>query len=568
MTVRARIRLIARRVALVTLAAGLGVAILLLAAHLPWVEARVGEWAASQLASRGIRIQTSALTYNLATRSVHVEGLVASTTADTQHPFLEAARLDVTLPRSVLAGRFAITSLSGERVRVVLVRRQDGSTNFPQDQSARASAFPSSFPIGALALSNVSVVWRDEVLGMGAVADALSVDLYRARGNVALGRPATLRVGDHETSFTADAQIRWDGAQISFESLRLNAPEVTLSAAGSVGLLAAGRPLAIDASGSADLDRLAAWLGLSQRPLGRVAFRADATGSVADPSADVTLTAQNLAWQGFTQVSIDAAMHVDRDALDTGRFNVRALGGTVTGRGRVTFSTGSAGSARGERARAAFDWHDIDAAKLLAALGEKAPVRVDTFVDGHMAASWTAWSADALTGELDATTRITRTTRQGPTDARSLELSGKVTLDAHAGQWRGTIDQWIDRAVHVEGRADGRLAPASLAASTVDATLVATADSLPELWGTLHRLDLAAGSPPPTLAGGARADLTLSGRIGNPRLAGRVEATLPALDQLGAAVPPNFRPSGRISLSATVCGTVEAPQLDGAGNRR
>src|SRR5713101_107096 len=114
MSVRTTIHVIARRVALVTLAAGLSVAILVLAAHLPWVEARVGAWAASQLASRGIRIQTSALTYNLATRSVHVEGLVASTTADTQHPFLEAARLDVTLPRSVFAGRFAITSLSGE----------------------------------------------------------------------------------------------------------------------------------------------------------------------------------------------------------------------------------------------------------------------------------------------------------------------------------------------------------------------------------------------------------------------------------------------------------------------
>lgn len=564
MSVRARIRLIARRVAFVTLAAGLGVAILLLAAHLPWVEVRVGEWAASQLASRGIRIQTSALTYNLVTRSVHVEGLVASTTADAQHPFLEADRLDVTLPRSVLAGRFAITSLSGERVRVVLVRRQDGSTNFPQDRSAGASDVPSSFPIGRVALPNSSVVWRDEVLGMEAIADALSVDLHPtvrgASGKVALGRPATLRVGDHETSFTADAQIAWDGTRLSFESLRLDAPEVTLSATGSVGLLAAGRPMAIDASGNTDLDRLAAWFVVGQRPLGRVAFRAHATGSLADPSADVTLVAQNLAWQGLTEVSVDATMHVDRSALDTERFNVRALGGTVTGRGRVAFSTGSSGSARGERARAAFDWHDIDAAQLLAALGEKAPVRVGTLVDGHATASWTAWSTDALTGELEATTRSTPATT---TAARSLGLSGKVTLGARAGQWRGTIDQWIDRAVHVEGRADGRLVPASLAASTVDAALVATADSLPELWGTLHRLDLVSGSPPPTLAGNGRADLTLSGRVGNPRLAGRVEATLPALDQLGAAVSPTFRSSGRISLSATVSGTVEAPQLDG-----
>jgi outer membrane protein assembly complex protein YaeT len=563
MTVRARIRVIARRVARVTLAAGLGVAILLMAAHLPWVESRVAAWAVSQLASRGIRIQTSALTYNLATRRVHVEGLVASTTADTPHPFLEADRLDVTLPRSVFSGRLAITSLSGERVRVMLERRQDGSTNFPQDERAGASGVPASFPIDRLALSNASVVWRDDVLGMGAAADALSVNLDRGSGNVTLGRPAMFREGDHETSFTADARIAWNGARLSFESLRLDAPEGTLSASGSVGLLAAGRPLAIDGNGSADLDRVAVWFTSGQRPLGRVAFRVHATGSLADPRADVALTSQKLEWQGLTDVSVDADLHVDRDALNARRFNVRALGGTAAGSGRVALSTGPAGSAAGERARAALDWHDMDLAKLLAALGEKAPVRVGTLVDGRLAASWTAWSTDALTGELEATTRITPTTRQGPTDARSLGLGGTLTLGARAGQWHGTMDQWIDSAVHVEGRAGGHLAPASLAASTVDATLVATADSLPEFWRTLHSLDRAAGSPPSALAGSARAEVTLAGRVGNPRLAGRVEATLPALDQLAADTRPHLRPSGRLSLSATISGTVTAPQVDG-----
>ena len=465
-------------------AVGVVVASLLLAAHLPWVQARVATWAASKLEARGIRIRTRVLTYNLATRSVHVEGLVASTTADPQHPFLEADRLDVTLPRSVFAGRLAITSLRGEGVRVVLVRRQDGSTNFPQDQSG-ASSGSSSFPIDALTLSNASVVWRDDVLGMGAAADAVSVNLDRGRGSVVFGRPATLRAGDHETSVAGDAQIAWDGATLSFESLRLQAPEATLSAAGSVGVLAAGHPLAIEGSGSADLDRLAAWFALSQRPLGRVAFRVHATGSAADPNADVTLTSQNLAWQGLTGVSVDAAMHIDRNALDTGRFTVRALGGTATGRGRVSFAAG------GERARVAVDWQNIDAAKLLAALGAKTSARVGALLDGHATASWTAWSADALTGNLEATTR---TTPQG------LGLGGTVTLAVRAGEWRGTIDQWIDRAVHVEGRADGRLAAASLAASTVDATVVATADSLPELWRTLHDLDLAPGAPPATFA--------------------------------------------------------------------
>ncbi len=547
MTTRVGIGPIARRSALAALAVGVVVASLPLAAHLPWVQARVATWAASKLETRGIRIRTRVLTYNLVTRSVHVEGLVASTTADSQHPFLEADWLDVTLPRSVFAGRLAITSLRGDGVRVVLVRRQDGSTNFPRDQSG-ASGASSSFPIDALTLSKASVVWRDDVLGMGAEADAVSVSLAHGRGNVAFGRAATLRAGDHETSVIAGAQIAWDGTKLSFDSLRLQAPEVTLSAGGSVGLLAAGHLLTIEGSGSADLDALAKWFALSQHPLGTVAFRLHATGSAADPNVDVTLTSQTLAWQGLTGVSIDAALHIDRNALDTQRFTVRALGGTATGRGRVSFAAG------GERARVAFDWQNIDAAKLLAALGARTSATLGALLDGHATASSGAWSADGLTGNLEATTRAT---------SQGLGLGGTLTLAARAGEWRGTIDQWIDRAVHVEGHADGRLAAASLAASTVNATVVATADSLPELWRTLHKLDLAPGAPPASLPGGARADLTLSGRVDNPRLAGRVEATIPALDRLQANAQPNLKLSGVLSLSATVSGTVRAPAIDG-----
>ena len=70
--------------------------------------------------------------------------------------------------------------------------------------------------------------------------------------------------------------------------------------------------------------------------------------------------------------------------------------------------------------------------------------------------------------------------------------------------------------------------------------------------------------PPASLPGGVRADLTLSGRVDNPSLAGRVDATLPALDRLrGGCDQPNLKPSGALSLSATVSGTARAPAIDG-----
>jgi len=187
------------------------VATLLLAAHSSWVQARVAHWATSQLLSRGIVITTGAFSYNFATLSVHVENLVVSTSADTAEPFLRAGRLDVTVPRSIFRGRLALSSLTGDGVRVVLVRRPDGSTNYPRDDGAGPSGLPSSFPIGTLALSNASVLWRDEMLDTSADAGPLSIDLRPASGGasgtVTLGGPATLRVGDHETTVAADARL-------------------------------------------------------------------------------------------------------------------------------------------------------------------------------------------------------------------------------------------------------------------------------------------------------------------------------------------------------------------------
>ena len=60
---------------------------------------------------------------------------------------------------------------------------------------------------------------------MSVVANAVSVNLDRGepRRRSRFGRPATLRAGDHETSVTAGAQIAWDGAKLSFDSLRLQA---------------------------------------------------------------------------------------------------------------------------------------------------------------------------------------------------------------------------------------------------------------------------------------------------------------------------------------------------------
>jgi hypothetical protein len=56
-----------------------------------------------------------------------------------------------------------------------------------------------------------------------------------------------------------------------------------------------------------------------------------------------------------------------------------------------------------ERAQATVEWRGLDATRLLSALGEKAPVRIETTLDGRATASLAAWRLDALTADVVAT---------------------------------------------------------------------------------------------------------------------------------------------------------------------
>ena len=55
----------------------------------------------------------------------------------------------------------------------------------------------------------------------------------------------------------------------------------------------------------------------------------------------------------------------------------------------------------------------------------------------------------------------------------------------------------------------------------------------------------------------------LSGQLGDPRVTGRVEATLPDVGRLPVTAAPNLRQAGQLTLTATVSGTARNPAIDG-----
>src|SRR5690242_3030901 len=122
MTLRQALSSSARAAATGLLLVAIVLAALLGALHTPWVQERVGRWAAARASLYGVTLTTTAFSYNLFTLHVHVEGLEVASTTDPTHPFFKADRLDVSLPRSILRGSPAISTLAGDGLRIELLR--------------------------------------------------------------------------------------------------------------------------------------------------------------------------------------------------------------------------------------------------------------------------------------------------------------------------------------------------------------------------------------------------------------------------------------------------------------
>lgn len=601
---------LARRAGTAALVAGLGVIVLFALAHAPWVEDAIGRWAVARLQRAGILLRVERLRYNLLTLHLRAEGVSLAAGASPQEPFVQARAIDLTLPWSALEGRLSIDSIQLDGARVTLVRRKDGSTNWPSS-TAGPSSPPRSFPIRRAVARDLAIAWRDETLESRADVDGASLDLepgpQGAAGRLLVARPVRFAWRGREDAIGAQADLSWNGTRLTIASARLESSEIALQAGGSVDLRVASPQIALDYDGRVDLAAATGWVSIDPRPSGAITFRGRASGPLSSPRAEVTLAGSGLAWSGLTGVSIDAGLRVDGHGIDVDRLDARVGGGSVRAQGRLALDENAPN-------RVTLDWRGVDAEGLLATFGARARVGVATEVDGRAAASWTAWRADAVTASADARVRPAGV---GP---RRLGLGGRLTLGAEDGEWRAAIDQRIDDAVHVEGAIGGRISGGALSRSTLTGRATATADAPDRLWRLLRKLDLASGGPPRDLAGHARADFVLAGTLADPsadvrfaiadarrgpigpiavdshislstheasvadlearlgantlrasgsvsfdsdRLSGSVEASLPALDEVLLDVPSSLRPAGTLELSATISGRTSSPIVDG-----
>jgi outer membrane protein assembly factor BamA/autotransporter translocation and assembly factor TamB len=526
------------------------------ALHLPEIQQRLGRWAMSRALPYGVDVRAEAFSYNLFTLHFRLDGLSAASTTDPSHPFLQAERLEAWLPRSVLRGRLAVSRLVGDGLRIDITRRADGSTNLPATPERSAAGGSSSFPVDQIALSNLAVAWRDDQHDIDVVVDRASMNLSRsstagARGTLAWARPIALRVGDRTTNVSGEARLAWDGAALQIESMRLTAPEAGLNLSGSIGVLAEAKALALNVSGEADLAQVsAAWLSPGPRLSGRVAFTGRASGTVQDPRGQLTIGATDLLVSGAPPIQATSAAQIDRTGVDLTSVALRLSGGTVNGRGRISFVDTP------ELARGTLEWRDVDLGLLLGALSPQAKADLNARLDGRASLSASSWRMDGLALSL------TMSTRSVSGDQRPLALNGTATAGLAAGRWHSALDQRLNDAVHVEGHGDGYLNVSTPDQSTVSASLDATTDSWTAVWETARTVGTVT-APPVSLSGGGRAQLSLAGPLSNPDVTGSIEASLSDLSELQTLGPSSLGLQGRLDLSGQVSGTMRNPAVMG-----
>jgi len=588
-------------------AVALAAAALLAAAHLPWAQERASRWAVGYFArAAGIDARVGRVRYNLLTRHARLDDVRLAVPGSEAQPFLQARSVDVSLPWSTLAGRVSIASLAIDAPRILYLRRANGSTNWPP-----ASSTASSIVIREAHVRDLGVAWRDDQVGARADVEGASLDLLprpgSAAGTLTLPRPMRVAWRGRETTVAGRADVSWDGTRLAIAAAHVAAPELTLDVRGAVGVLDARPGVDLTYEATADLAAASAWTSVDPRPSGVVTARGRVTGLLASPRAELIANGSGLAWRDFTGMAVSLDGAADAHGLDVKEGELRAAGGLARVKGRVAFDDR-------DESRLAIDWRDVDAARLLRAAGAATGPKLAATLDGRASASWKAWQASAVTGTLDLTTRPV------PAARGRLGLRGTVSLAARDGDWHATIDEWLDEGVHAQGRAGGRVSSAALARSTLAGDLSAAADDPAKLWHTLVTLGVVDRAAPADLAGRVRVDVGLDGTLGEPaadarlavvdwrqdgvgplgatgratvtrheaavgelearigantlrasgtasfdsgRLAGRVDATLPALDQIVASRSPMLRPSGGLELSATIGGRLSSPSLEG-----
>jgi len=536
-----------RRLLIVCFAFVLLVFVGVLAVHTPPVRSYVLRFAVRAALSRGVQIEADRLDYNLATRRVRLANVKVSAAGDAQ-PFFTADGVEAAASYRVFSGKVSIDDVTITNGGVHIVRRADGTMNLPKS-SGGGTGDPAALPIARINAPRLAVEYRDEPANVTIRTAGLSVDLS-SRGRLALDAPLELTIGSTSTRLdTLDSDASFDGRDLKLSSLRFSAPELRGAIDGVLALIRQHPSIDVRVVGDSELPNAAKWWGgqADDTPQGSVHLDGTVSGPLGEPAADLQLTSNAISWQRLDVAEIAARVQLDADRLEVGDSSAAIAGGRVTATGGLTFDE--------KRARVEAAWRDVDAARLVTAIGG-ATVSPSGRASGELKASgsiesiegWDVVARVALAGGQLGRGRI-----PAPGEARFRLASGSWGLDAR---------HRVGDVTAVDASLMGRLRGSNFADSAVTGTLQASESDLQDIFQMLDESGLASIQRD-LVTGSIRASADVGGTVGRPSLnlvvesdkavvagqalegvqaRGRFEGSTLDLEELSAAQPAT--PSG------------------------
>src|SRR5204862_3541719 len=132
---------------------------------------------------------------------------------------------------------------------------------------------------------------RNEQLDLALAIPAASVRLTRDAGRIALGSPATVRVGARRTAISQfEGSATFDGRALHLKDVRLRSNEGSLRIDGALVLIARDAAVDLMLAGTADVATLARWaMTAPDVPRGTIAIEGHVAGALATPESDIRL---------------------------------------------------------------------------------------------------------------------------------------------------------------------------------------------------------------------------------------------------------------------------------------
>ena len=571
-----------RRVAVVVLALATGVAALVLVLHTPFVRGRVLRYALATVQEQyGIRIEAARLDYSLTALRVGLAGIRISSTTSPTEPFFQADYVSATLARSALAGDVAFERVSVTNGAVQVLRHRDGTTNLPS--SSESPIDPPPLRIALIDVPRLRIDVRDEQGDATLAMPAVAIRLTRDNGRIALLAPADVRAGNRRTRISQlESDATFDGRTLRLTNARLRSDEGSATLNGMLVLIAREATVDVMVAGSADVAALARWaMDEGDPPAGTVAFGGRVIGPMVAPETDLLLTSARLGWRfgepGVVVSDVIARVHVTTAAarIDELRFGVE--GGRVMGTAVVPFDDMDA--------RVAASWTGVDGARLVGMMSPGAALLPAATISGQITASGPAANVDGWVADVRA--RLV----PGLNARNRLSAGGNAHLVLDRGHWRLDGEQRLGGVAPVTISARGRMLNGRDTDSTLDGTVHVGDTPLLALFQALRTTNLADVPGDVISSGTLQADLTLSGRLLDPRIAFDATADNVTVTDAGASgrltatgtyavnseeytatvnardwplVPTIERPlAGRIDAQFTGAGTVDNPRGEG-----